>query len=318
MEFLFQFQVDAKEVYYNKPIRFKLEKIELILYLNESMKCISKGKKVHIRVSGTDKNDAYQKIQREIWDFNNRLIFLTGEEILIMHLEFILLDQTGQEIRDIFFRDLHMPGLHELDITRVNHYKSFLSQPPPKSYIPAIRKFNQAILSSLPSDQYKSLYLVLEELVGSEIVEAKCDRQDCSGLLICSECGNIKEYPRVSISRIQEFIDNSYYSKNLGMRPLTAKKLNAIRSKLSHLSSGKINQKSLDYNDLNNKLSLLVRLELEKKFNMFWPGHSVAKYGSVADIDRQFKTLNKNTKFALDIPSIDELEGNTNNTRWVI
>ncbi len=317
MEFLLQFQVKADEVYYNDPIEFKLKDMELTLYFDDNVNWISKGKKAHIVVNAANREEAYKSISARMKDFNNRLIFLTGENIIISHLEFIIHDQTGEDVRDIFFRDLKMPGIHELNMDRIYAHKKFLYKVIPDDQVLAIRFFNQAVLAESAQEKFRCLFLALEALVGTEIIEAGCDSHGCGGILICSKCSKTKKYPRVTTKRLQNFIDSTGFSKKFEAGKLTASKLVVLRGKLSHASTGKKKIKPVDIDGINHSLSLLIRWYLEEKYDI-WPGGSVVKYGRVAGIEKQFKTKVKTARFALDIPPISELFEHTQDTRWFL
>jgi len=317
MEYLLQFQVKADEVYYNGPIKFKLKDMDLILYLNDNTNWISKGKKAHIVVSASSKEDAYNSVWAKMIDFNNRLIFLTGEYIIITHLEFLIYDQTGESKRNVFFRDIKLPGKHELAYHRIIQHFDFFTNKINKTHKKAIQYFNQAILTDLANDQYKSLFLALESLAGEEQVEAHCDDSKCKGLLICSKCQKTKKYPKVTIKRLQDFIDKSNYSNKFGATIFTAKELSDRRSKLSHVARKTKKKRKFETSDYNHHLSLLIRWFLEEKYGI-WPGSSVVKSGVVAGDERKFKTNDPAQKFALDIPPLQELKNYNKNTRWII
>ncbi len=321
MEYLFQFQIKADDIYYKKPLDFKLDGVGITLYLDDENNWISKGKKAHITVSATNKNEAYALIWNKLGDFNNRLIFITGEAIVISHLEFFIFDQTGQETRDIFFRDIKLPGIHKLDYFRLNNNNEFFNLKLSDVHKSAIRFFNQAVLSNSDHEIFKSLYRAIEQLAGSKLVEAKCDKQDCGGVLICPNCKSTKQYPRVTTSHLQQFLDSTNHTKKFGVRNLSAKNLAKIRGKLSHIDfkSSKKNKFAInEINDVNHDLSLLIRWYIEEQYEISWPGSSVNKSGTVAAIDKQFITEHPNQKFALDIPPLEDFSNNRQNTRWII
>jgi hypothetical protein len=320
MDFLFQFQVKADDVYYKEPLDFDLNGVTLTLYLDGEINWISKGKKAHFTVAAEDKNKAYVLIWNKMRQFNNRLIFLTGESILITYLEFIIFDQAREEIRDIFFRNIEFTGLHELDYYRIDLHRDFFGLILPDVHKLTISYFNQAILADSDYEKFKALFLALEQLTGSELVEAKCDSQNCDGILICPKCNKTKKYPRTTTKSLQEFIDKTNYSKKFAARNLDAKELAKIRAKLSHpVSTGK-NKYALAINDLheiNSSLSLLIRWYLEEQYGI-WPGDSVVEYGVEASIEKRFKTEYPLEKFALDIPPLEDFKNNRRNTRWII
>jgi len=322
MEYLIQFLVNAPDVYYDKPVEFDFDGLKITLHLYD-LNMISSSKKLHVIIAAENKEEAYNNAWRKLGNFNNRLIFLTGERISVSHMEFIIEQQANSEIRDILFRDIQLPGIDELSIPRIQHCIEFFNLDMSDSDSASIRYYNEAIRSDSPNEQFRALFLSLEALVGSENAAVICDK--CGEILRCPECKGTKEYPRVTKNRIAAFLREANFDDILPSNYLSADNLVKLRATLSHAHTAK-SFKSLNkllsphrnLLDINHHLSLLIRWHLEKKHNIQWPGGSVIKYGSVATIDGKYRTKQFEQKFALDIPALDELKNHTPGTRWII
>ena len=314
MDYLFQFIINAPDVTHEKVIEMDFRNLKLKLFLHD-INLISKGKKLHLIINASKKEEAYNLAWRDLGDFNNRLIFLVDEDIVISHMEFIMEDQSGESIRKILFRDINLPGMHSLNIHRFNHYSGFFQTNLAGEDFDAIRYFNDALRSDSLTEKFRSLYLSLESLVGNEQVEVTCDK--CEEKLICPKCKSPKIYPRVTKKRIDSFLQSQeIYTFEVPNR-LNADILVKLRAALSHARHGRWPKSAPDLTDTVHHLSLFLRWYLEKKYEIDWPGSSVIKYGSVATIEREYRTDFPQDKFALDIPPVDELKNHREDSRWI-
>jgi len=315
MEYLIQFRVDAPDVYYDQPINFELDEIILTLFLFD-LSLISTGKKLHLVISAESKEEAYNNAWNKLGDFNNRLMFLTGQQIIISHLEFIIENQAGHKERNIFFRDIEIPGKQEIFIGRINDYKEFFKEEIDACDRTAIGHYNEALRSESPREQFRALYIALEALVGSENAEAICD--ECGDKLICPKCKKTKRYPRVTAKRIDDFIKNTYDDDIVGNK-LAGSELTRLRASLSHAQNIKMPKGFSNLIDVIDSLDFLIAPHIAKKYRIYSIGTSITKYGSFESVDYfKYRTTHVQERFALDIPPLNELKTRTPGTRWII
>lgn len=316
MEYLIQFRVNAPDVYYEQPVEFDLNGVKLLLYLQD-LDLISFGKKLHVIISAESKEEAYNNAWNRLGDFNNRLIFLVGQPIIISHWEFIIENQAGREQRSVVFRDIDLPGEQELFIDQIHAHREFFDTDIADCDRAAIGYYNEALRSESRKEQFRALYLSLEALVGHENAEVICD--GCGEKLICPKCNNTKKYARVTKKRIDDFLIKTNDDDIMMGRKLTGSELVKLRAFLSHAQNKKLPISLTDLNDNIDSLAFIITRHIENKYNIPSFGRSIIKYGSVAIVDYyKYHTKQIHEKFALDIPPIDELKSHTPGTRWII
>jgi hypothetical protein len=307
MEYLIQFQIVAKDLAHLEPIRIILNDIEVILYLHDK-DLISKGKKSHFVLLENNKNEAYRKALINLDDLNRRLIFLFNERILFGHMEFIIENQIGNDVRNIFLRDLHLgDGHHYLNTNLIDFHMDFFNTRIDKSDIFAIGKYNEALQSDLPTEQFRALFLALERLSGCNTFEKRCGK--CGALL----------NPRATNEQLDIFLQKA--NKNdifLGREIPKARDFRRLRGRLSHVVD---KTDSLTLAEINEKiriLSGLIRSHLEEKYKIMFTGGAIGgPLEYCYDYDAEFRTECPKEKFALDFPSLAELKNRTVNSRWL-
>jgi hypothetical protein len=316
VEYLIQFRIDAPVVHYKHPVEFNFDNIKFNLYLYD-LNLISAGKKLHVIIDADSREEAYNNAWKRLGDFNNRLMFLVGQAIVIGHLEFIMENQAGREVRNIFFRDIEFPGKQELFVDRIDEHKGFFKAKLEAGDKAAIGYYNEALRSELPQEKFRALYFALEALVGYENTDVTCD--GCGEKLICPKCNKTKRYPRVSKKRIDEFLIKENDDDVIIGRKLTGNELVKLRAFLSHAQDKKLPISSSELNENIDSLSFILTRHIENKYNIPSLGRSMIKYGSVASVDYyQYRTTKIQEEFALDIPPLREITNHTQGTRWIM
>ncbi|HBC47091.1 MAG TPA: hypothetical protein DEO84_12265 [candidate division Zixibacteria bacterium] len=317
MEYLFQFQVDADDVKYDVPLIFHYKNIEIALYLYEK-KWISSGKKIHFTVMAETWKDALKIIWDNRTEFNHRLMFLTNEAIIMgFYPEFIMENQFGKKIRNIHFWDLHLKTEHYFNPSYIGItddrfgqvVDDFLSQDIKESDFLAMGFYNEALQSNLPTEQLRTLYLALEELIGGDASSKRCP-----------ECG-ARLNPRASNQQIDDFFSQQIEDSAIfGTCDYPkAAELRQLRGKLSHPPNkrGIVNNRDLTENI--KVLSRLIRCHLETKYGLDYTAYAVAKpWGTLMDFNAKFNTEKKEERFALDIPPLQEYIDRVTSSRWIL
>jgi hypothetical protein len=315
MEYLIQYRINAPDVYYEKPVEFDFDGIKLIMYL-KILNLISNGKKLHVIIDAESKEEAYNKAWAKLGDFNNRLIFLLGQPIIISHMEFIIENQARQKERKIFFRDIEMPGKQELFIGKIQAHLAFFQTDLDPEDKAAIGYYNEALRSKSPREQFRTLYLSLESLVGNEEAEVTCDI--CGNKLICPQCNKTKRYQRVPKKRIDDFLNKAGDKEFMLGKELSGSKLAKLRASFSHAQNKKLDISLSELNENIDSLSFLITRYIENKYGIPSFGRPIIEHGSAESVDYyRYRTNQVDEKFALDIPPLDDLKRRSANSRWI-
>jgi hypothetical protein len=308
MEYLMQFQIIDNKTEFDDPIEFHHKDFAIKLYFLEK-NWISFGKKAHIIIEAPDWHKALNIYWSHRIDLVHRLMFALNEPVILdIYPELILENQAGKVNRNIRFWDLDFPRTNYLDSNYFHNVDILLNREIIESDVLAIGYYDEALQSKLLSEQFRSLYLALEEVIGSSDVQKRCEK-----------CGaNLN--PKVSNEQIDTFFSgqekdisifgNYDYPKGAELRK--------IRGKLSHPA----NKRGIIKEDLLKEkvklLSRLIRCHLETKYNLEYTAFAISKpMGSSMDFLAIFKTEHPSEKFALDIPPTEEYINRISQSRWV-
>ena len=282
--------------------------MDITLYLyNKSL--ISNGKKAHFILESANWEEAIKTIWNCRTEFNHRLIFLMNEPIVIgLYPEFIIENQSGKKIRDIRFWDLRLSNEHYLDTTYLGNAEELFNEDIEESDFLAMGFYNEALQSNLPTEQLRTLYLALEEIIGNSPLTAKCDK---CGAILNAHAAN----EQIDNFFAQQENDRSIFGANNYPK---ASELRRLRAKLSHPPNkrGIINSRNLE--ESIQVLSRLIRCHLEKRFGLDYTSYAISKpIGTLMNFHEQYITQTPKEKFALDIPPIAKLINHQQESRWV-